>query len=251
MEPSSCSDCGCMSFVEVDSFLTCRSCGLVAESRCILVPDYIPSSFADKEFDFKDFNKSRKIYDIIDKFEIPLNLTQEMMTNARQLLIDVKKKSVFKGEARTLAFTAAVIFYVSQRPISEIALKMGMPAQIICKAVTEIFELKTDNYYVKKKYEANNQTSASCAMLNQLVNKLFFISDAEAIKIKCAAYKIIDYFYSKDVIKPFKDDKLMATYIYMACEKLCIREGTLKNVALSCGATVPTIRNIYQILKLK
>ena len=245
-----CADCGCLSFVEVDSYLTCTYCGLVAESRCILVPDFMPFTFADKEHEFYDY-KSKKISDVIDKFEVPLNLTQDMMTNARQLLKDVKSKGNYKGEARTLAFTAAAIYYVSQRPISDIAEKMGIFQQLICKAVTEIFELQTNNAHVLQKYKSMSESSVSSALLNRLVNKMHFINDSEAVKIKCSTYKLIDFFSTSNAIKPFKDDKLMATYIFMACEKLGIREGTLKNVALSCGASVPTIRNIYQILKQK
>jgi hypothetical protein len=51
-----------------------------------------------------------------------------------------------------------------------------------------------------------------------------------------------------DLLKPFKEDKVLATMIFMACEQLGIKDGTIKNVALSCGAAVSTIKNIRQAI---
>ena len=243
---SNCTDCGHSSFVEVDSFLTCSYCGLVAEARYTLVPDYIPMSFSDYE-SIHGFKPSSKIDDTISKFEIPLNLSSDNVAEARRLLDDIHGS--FKGQSKSLAFTAAAIFYVSQRPISEISEKMGLPAHLICKAVTEVYELQhKKNSQVRNKYASINDTMATNSMLNRLLSKLMFIDNSQSIKIKCATLKFHDYYAKMDAIKPFKDDKLMTTYIYMACEKLRIPEGTMKNVAKACGASVSTIKNIYQTI---
>jgi len=243
-----CTDCRRSSFVEVESYLTCTYCGLVAESRCTLVPDYIPKTFSDFDYEFPKSTRTRT-EDTIDKFEFPLNLTSDMMTEARNLLKEIQGH--YKGEAKSLAFIAAAIFYVSQRPISEISEKMGIPAHYICKAVTEVYDLQhKKNKIVQNKYISINDDFAVNALLNRLLSKLDFDS-SDIIKIKSSTLKFHDYFNKMDCIKPFKDDKLMTTYIFMACDKLKIREGSLKNVAVACGASVSTIKNIFKTLQEK
>ena len=240
-----CTDCGQCSFIEVDSFLTCTNCGLVAESRCTLIPDYISKSFSDFEI-----KRTARIDDSISKFEVHLNLSPDNVVDARLLLDDIQQS--FKGQAKSLAFTAAAIFYVSQRPISEISEKMGLATNLICKAVNEVYELQhKKNSVVKNKYLSINDNLATNALLNRLLSKLLFISNFDSVKIKCATLKFYDYYAKMDAIKPFKDDKLMTTYIYMACDKLKIREGTMKNVAMACGASVSTIKNIYNTISGK
>ena len=239
-----CTDCGCTNFVEVESYLTCSYCGLVAKEGYTLVDDFCARTFYDTEF----FEKPPKHEDVISKFEIPLNLSPPMMSAARDLLKDLQGS--FRGESRTLSFAAAAVHFTSNRSIKEISEGTGLPTQLICKAVHEIFELQQKNKVIREKYNAaSNNSAAANSLMNRLINKLLFVEDKDAIKIKCTTLKYYDFYAKLDIVKPFKDDKLMATFIFMACERLKIKEGTIKNVARACDASVPTLRNIYQVLQ--
>jgi transcription initiation factor TFIIIB Brf1 subunit/transcription initiation factor TFIIB len=243
-----CPDCAGYRFVECESYLTCTSCGLVVQEFWQLVPSYAQKTFADTEEIQTIFNQE----DIFVKYQDSLNLTPSMMTTAQEILDQIK--SCFKGESRRNAAMSAAIFYASPRTISEISLKVGIPCNIICKAVTEIYDkLQNKNNIVREKYRLiyDAPSSQISATINRLVNTLFFIEDTQSINIKRVVVQLHDQFRGSDIIKPFKEDKLLATYIYMACEKLQIKDGTIKNVAMSCGAAPSTLKTIRAALSKK
>jgi len=230
-----CTDCGNTRFVEYESDVTCTHCGLVAQSYCIYLADYGQTTFSDREPPLK----RRKDNDIFDFLEFPLGLTEEAIATAKGILEECK----YKGEGRRQAFIAAAIFYVTTKSITEIADIMGIPPKGVHKASTEIFE--TTVKYADVVY---NRTRVESQVLSRLLQKLFFLPTGYETKLKCAVFKIQDKLANSDVLKPFKEDKVLATMIYMACENLGIAEGTMKNVALACGAAVPTLKNIYKAI---
>lgn len=244
--PRRCNDCYSTDLIERESYLVCRSCGLVSEEFAQYSLDYTHMTFADKE----QIKEEIKNEDIFTRFEEPLHLTHTMMTTAREIMDQIKGD--FKGDSRKMALLAASIFYASPRNITEISETVGIQSNLICKAVTIIFDkLNVTNKIVREKYIANSDSHNHHAMaqVNRMVNRLTFVTDnAEIFKIKRTVINMYEQFRSSDVIKPFKEEKLIATYVFMACEKLKVKDGTIKNVALACGANAATIKNIRSSL---
>jgi len=230
-----CSDCGNTKFVEYESDLTCDYCGLVAIGYCNFVCDYGQYTFADRENVYEPKIKRTKETDIFDQLEFPLGLTPAMIDTAKGILQECK----FKGEGRRAAFVAASLYYASTKSIVEISDVMGIPNKCVYRAATEISES-----VVKYAPVVQNRQRVESHMLGRYIKKLYFLSPADETRLKCAVYKIQDKTDGVDALKPFKEDKVLATMIWMACEKMGIKEGTVKNVALALGAAVPTMKNI-------
>lgn len=234
-----CTDCGNTRFIEFESDLTCNYCGLVVLSHCNFLSDYGQYSFFDMEGEHESKTKHKEA-DIFDNLEFPLGLNRSIIDVAKGILQECK----FKGEGRRLAFVAASLYYASTKSIADISTVMGIPPKCVHRASTEIMES-----CVKYASIVRARSMVECHMLNRLLQKQFYLSPADEGLIRCTVLKMKDKTQGADVLKPFKEDKVLATMIFMACEKIGIKDGTIKNVALACGSAVSTIKNIRMSLK--
>jgi len=242
-----CTDCGCTNFREVESYLTCTQCGLVAAEGVTFLPDYV-HSFADYEpaFTVKPPPTSSTYLngDILDTWAAPLNLTNDMVTVIKGILEECK--GLYKGDNRRFAFVAAAVHCaVPARSLPQIAETTGVPMGLIHKAMTCIYEQSE----AARKFVSTTVISTHNATVHRLVQKLFFLPVDQEVKVKCTVMKLYNRVSTMDVIKPFKTDKLITALIFMACEKLEVKDGNINNVATACGAATSTLRNIVYSIR--
>lgn len=87
------------------------------------------------------------------------------------------------------------------------------------------------------------------AVINRMINKLFFLQPADHGRVRRSVLKIRDRVMGDERILPIVPDKLMAGMLYMACRMNNIPDTSHKNVSLTSNTSVATLHKVECILK--
>lgn len=234
-----CQDCFHDNFVELEGDYLCRYCGLVAISHYSLVDTYDTLNHSEELIGCqKEVQSTKNEKHILDILEQPLNLNETIVNNAKEIL----KNVTYKGDSRRNAFIAAAIHYSSNKSVQEIAEDTGISVKDIYKASTSIFNthLSTGNELVNK----TNGSEKYIAILHRLIQKLFFLPKEQENSLKQNVRKKIFKYLDQPLLKPYVEDKIVSTFIYIACQELNIVDGNINNICLACKIAKATIKRI-------